>query len=237
MGTAKRTISGNQRLPMADKIAYGFGDLANNCVWAVIVTFLMSFYTDTLLIPAGSVGLLMVVSRIWDAINDPIIGTMADNCQTRWGKYKPWIIFGCVPLAVVYVLTFTGHPEWSMKSQIIYAWVTYCAMVLVYTIVNIPWGALNAVMTPDIDDRASLTSVKLFFSFGTNAVMTITVLPLVAFLGKGDDITGWKYTTIILGAVAVVFYLICGIKCKEVVHQPKSQKTVSLFGKIEGDFA
>ncbi|AOY78179.1 hypothetical protein BJL90_00835 [Clostridium formicaceticum] len=213
---------------MADKIAYGLGDMANNCIWAVIVNFLILFYTDVMLVPAAAVGILMLVSRIWDAFNDPVIGFLSDNTETRIGKYKPWIIFGTVPLAILYVFTFWAHPQWSLNGRIVYMAVTYCILVFSYTVVNIPWGALNAVMTPDTDERASLSGVRLFFSFGTNAIVTVAVIPMVSFLGKGSEVNGWLYTTMILGALSIPLYLICGIKCKEVVKPPETQKKVKM---------
>ena len=140
------------KVPFISKLAYGMGDVGCNFSWMFVGNFLMIFYTDVFGISMSAVATLMLISRFWDAINDPIIGALTDKTHTRWGRFRPWLLFGAPITALVLILTFWAHPEWSQTAKIIYMAVTYCILVLGYTCVNLPYGTLCGAMTQDIDE-------------------------------------------------------------------------------------
>ena len=150
----------NGKVPLISKIAYGFGDVGCNFSWMFVSNFLMIFYTDVFGISMAAVSALMLFSRFWDAINDPIVGGLTDKTKTRWGRYRPWLLVAAPITAVLLVMTFWARPDWPQNGKIIYMVITYCLLVLGYTCVNIPYGTLCGAMTQDIDERAKINTSR-----------------------------------------------------------------------------
>lgn len=212
------------RVPLISKVAYGMGDVGCNFSWMFVGNFLMIFYTDVFGIGMSAVATLMLLSRFWDAINDPIIGTLTDKTHTRWGRFRPWLLFGAPITAIVLMLTFWAHPEWSQTSKIIYMSVTYCILVLGYTCVNLPYGTLCGAMTQDIDERASLNTSRSVSAMIAIGVINIITVPLIELLGGDDKKMGYLAVAVLYGLIFAACHLFCFKHTRETVQPPVRQK-------------
>ena len=216
--------TGADRVPFICKLAYGMGDVGCNFSWMFVSNFLMIFYTDVFGIGMSAVATLMLVSRIWDAVNDPIIGTLTDKTHTRWGRFRPWLLFGAPATALVLMLTFWAHPSWSQGAKIAYMSVTYCVLVLGYTCVNLPYGTLCGAMTQNIDERAKLNTSRSVSAMIAIGVLNVITVPLVSFFGQGNAQRGYLLVAVAYGLVFVACHLFCFSKTREVVCVPEHQK-------------
>jgi GPH family glycoside/pentoside/hexuronide:cation symporter len=211
------------KLKVGEKIGYALGDMASNLYFQTFVIFLLNFYTDVFGIPAAAAGTLFLVTRIFDAVNDPIMGTIADRINTRWGKFRPFVFFFAFPLAIVGVFAFTT-PDYSVSGKLIYAYITYNLLMVMYTIVNVPYSSLMAVITPNSLERTVLSSYRFVAVFGGGLIVQGSVIYLVKYFGKGNDAVGWQWAMGCLGVLAVILLFITFISTKERVHPPKNQK-------------
>lgn len=214
----------NVKVPFIGKIAYGMGDVGCNFSWMFVGNFLMIFYTDVFGIGMSAVAGLMLFSRFWDAINDPIIGALSDKTHTRWGRYRPWLLIAAPLTAVVLMLSFWAHPDWSSTAKIVYMATTYCILVLGYTCVNIPYGTLCGAMTQNIEERAKINTFRSVSAMIAIGVINIITIPLILALGKGDEKKGYLLVAIIYGCVFAACHVFCFAKTKEVVEVPEKKK-------------
>ena len=152
------------KLSFREKFSYGFGDLASVLYWQTFMLYFTYFYTDVFLIPASVAAAMFLISRIWDGVNDPVMGIIADRTKTKWGHFRPYLLWLCVPFAVIGVLTFTV-PDFDMTGKLIWAYVTFNLMMMIYTAINIPYTALLGVISPDSNERTSVSSMKFLFAF------------------------------------------------------------------------
>lgn len=212
------------KVSLISKLAYGMGDVGCNFSWMFVGNFLMIFYTDVFGIGMGAVATLMLVSRFWDAINDPIIGSLTDKTRTRWGRFRPWLLFGAPLTALVLVLTFWAHPDWSQTTKIIYMAVTYCILVLGYTCVNLPYGTLCGAMTQDIDERASLNTSRSVSSMIAIGIINIVTVPLIEWFGGENASYGYLSVAVLYGIIFAACHLFCFHKTREVVEVPREQR-------------
>jgi Na+/melibiose symporter-like transporter len=181
-----------ERLSFKEKFGYGLGDTASNLYFQMFINFLLFFYTDVFGIPAAVAGILFMVSRFWDAVNDPIMGIIADRTNTKWGKFRPYLLWMMLPLAVIGVLAFTT-PELSLGGKIIYAYITYILMMMAYTAINIPYSALLGVLSPHSRQRTSASTYRFVLAFAGAFIVQGATLPLVNSLGiqdKGISLSG-----------------------------------------------
>lgn len=218
----------NAKLSFGEKIGYGFGDLASVLYWQTFMLYFTYFYTDVFLIPAGVAATMFLVSRLWDGVNDPMMGIIADRTNTKWGKFRPFLLWMCIPFAVVGVLTFTV-PDFGLTGKIVWAYVTFILIMMLYTAINIPYTSLLGVISADSSERTSVSSIKFIFAFAAGIIVSATLLPLTTILGKGNEAKGWQLSFVIYGIAAVIFFLIAFKTTKERVQPPKSQKTSVLL--------
>lgn len=212
------------KVPLISKIAYGMGDVGCNFSWMFVGNFLMIFYTDVFGIGMSAVAGLMLFSRFWDAINDPVIGSLSDKTHTRWGRYRPWLLIAAPLTAIVLMLTFWAHPDWPSTLKIVYMAVTYCILVLGYTCVNIPYGTLCGAMTQNIEERAKINTSRSVSAMIAIGVINIVTVPLISALGNGNDKRGYLLTAVLYGCIFAACHIFCFAKTKEVVAVPEKQK-------------
>ena len=209
---------------IGEKIGYGLGDTASNFVWALMMNFIMFYYTDIFGITAAAAGTMLLVARIADGVTDFMVGAVADRTRSRWGRFRPYLLWMCVPLAVVFVLAFTT-PDFGDWGKLVWAWTTYNLLMLLYTAINIPYGALSGVMTDDPLERTSVNSYRMAFAQIGGIVANSSFLLLVAKLGGGNDQLGAQRTVMLFSAVAVVLFLISFATTRERIQPPAEQRT------------
>jgi GPH family glycoside/pentoside/hexuronide:cation symporter len=185
--------------------------------------WLLFFYTDVYGISAAAAGTIMLIARFWDMAIDPVIGVVSDRTNTRWGKFRPYILFGAVPYAVLAVLTFTT-PDFGEYGKIIYAGATYVLLMTAYAFINLPYSALGAVMTDDTYERAGLNTYRFIAGFGGQFIVTGLALTLAEFFGGGDKAQGFQYTLFLFAALSLVFFFITFKTTRERVQPPKDQQ-------------
>lgn len=198
-------------------LAYGFGDVGCNFSWMFVGNFLMFFYTDIFGISMAAVATLMLVSRVWDAVNDPVVGLLADRTRTRWGRYRPWLAIGAPLTAAVLAFTFWAHPDWSESGKVAYMYVTYGLLVLGYTCVNLPYGTLCGAMTQDMDERARLNTSRSLAAMIAIGVINVITLPLVNVFGGKTSADAYLAVAVLYGAVFTACHLFCFANTREVV--------------------
>lgn len=228
--------SNNGKVPLISKIAYGFGDVGCNFSWMFVSNFLMIFYTDVFGISMAAVSALMLFSRFWDAINDPIVGGLTDKTNTRWGRYRPWLLVAAPITSVLLILSFWAHPDWSNTSKIVYMVITYCLLVLGYTCVNIPYGTLCGAMTQDIDERAKINTSRSVAAMIAIGIINIVTVPLISKLGSNSVKNGYLFVAIIYGCIFAACHFFCFAKTKEQVTIPEKEK-ISIKVQLEGRYA
>lgn len=215
------------RLGWGEKLGYGAGDLGFNLYWTTIASFLAAFYTDIFGISAAAAGTMLFVTKIVDAFTDPIIGGLADRTKSRFGKFRPYLLFAGIPMAAAATLTFTT-PDLPEGGKLIWAYATYTAMMVCYTILNIPYSALSGVMTASSQERTLLISTRFFFAFTGGALVNKFTLPLVEYLGGGNETTGWQLTMLLYSVIAILIFCITFFTTKERIAPPVHQTTNAL---------
>jgi len=213
----------SSKLSFKEKVGYSLGDTASHFVWDMVGFWLLFFYTDVYGISAAAAGTIMLVARFWDMAIDPIIGVVSDRTKSRWGKFRPYILFGAVPYAVLAILTFTT-PNFGEVGKIIYAGATYVLLMTAYATINLPYSALGAVMTDDTYERAGLNTYRFIAGFIGQFVVTGLALTLAQYFGHGDKAQGFQYTLFLFAGLSLVFFFITFQTTKERVQPPKAQK-------------
>ena len=214
--------NGDQKLSTAEKFAYGIGDGAANLIFQTQITFLMFFYTNVFGIEAGVAGTILLISRVIDAFNDPLIGALADRTNTRWGHYRPWILWTAIPLALAFVLCYIT-PPFNDTGKFVWAIATYNLLMITYAANNIPYCALSGVITADSLERTSLSSWRFVCAIAAAFVVNTFTLNLVAHFGGGDSKIGYPATMALWAIVGVVFFVITFAFTKERIQPNRKQ--------------
>lgn len=215
--------SNSMKLSLKEKIGYSLGDTASHFVWDMVGFWLLFFYTDIYGISAAAAGTIMLIARFWDMAIDPVIGIVSDRTNSRWGKFRPYILFGAIPYALLAVLTFTT-PDFGEVGKIVYAGATYVLLMTAYACINLPYSALGAVMSADTYERAGLNTYRFIAGFIGQFVVTGLALTLANFFGAGNKAQGFQYTVVLFAALSLIFFFITFKTTRERVQPPKEQK-------------
>ena len=223
-------------MKLSEKIGYGFGDMSSSMFWKLFSYFLPFFYSNVFGLSLADAGVLMLVTRIWDAVSDPMMGIICDRTKTRWGKYRPYLLFFALPFAVCGILLFTT-PE---NGKTLWAYITYICMMTVYTGINVPYGSLLNVMTADSDEKSVLSSYRMFFAYGGSFIALFAWEPLCNMFDKARVVSAeaagglasistspvaWNRAMIVIAACCFIFFILSFLLTKEHV---KSESTVSV---------
>lgn len=205
-------------------LAYGMGDVGCNFSWMFVGSFLMFFYSDIAEISLFTISTLLVVSRVWDALNDPAVGFFADRTRSRWGRYRPWLLFGAPITAILLALTFWYQEDLSENGRVVYMYVTYCLLVLGYTSVNLPYGTLCGTLTQNMYERAKLNTSRSVSAMIAINVINIITLPIINYFSEGSDKAhGFLMVAILYGIIFTACHWFTFLNTKEVVAPPKGE--------------
>lgn len=223
----KTSIISKAKLSFGTKLSYGLGDFASQLSWTMVSSYLMIFYTDVFGLAPAVVATLFLTARIWDGINDPIMGLIMERTSSKYGRFRPYLLYGPIFLAAANILTFTV-PSFGTVGKIVFAYATYVSLDMAYTAVNIPYGALATVMSEDTNERTSLNSFRMFSTNVAGIVMGMVTMPLILKLGGGNMQKGYFWTTVVFSVVSVPLFWLVFKNCKEVVEPPKTQEKITL---------
>ncbi|HXY25454.1 MAG TPA: MFS transporter [Candidatus Acidoferrum sp.] len=215
-----------EKLSFGEKFGYSLGDMAANFIFQFMIALQLDFYTHTFGLTPAQTGTLFGVVGLSVAFLNPVMGVIADHTTTRWGKFRPWLLWTAVPFGIIGVLTFTT-PNLSPAAKLIYAWVTYILLRVIYIINNVPYASLTAVMTGDPDERTSISSYRQIAANTAGFIIASLAIPMVAFFGQGNDARGYQLTMGLLSLVGVIFFIITFLTTKERI-QPDPQQKMSL---------
>ena len=209
---------------LREKIGYGFGDAASSMFWKIFTFYLAIFYTDVFGITAVAAGTMFLITRIWDTANDPLMGIICDRTNSKWGKFRPYLLWVAVPFGIIGVLLFTT-PQVGTTGKLIYAYISYTIMMMTYTAINVPYASLLGVMSADSNDRTSLASYRMIFAFGGSLLVVAIYQPLLDIFSKSFAIgTAYQLTMAIIGSIAIVFFLFTFLWTRERIVVPESQE-------------
>lgn len=201
---------------LKEKIGYGFGDMSSSMFWKIFSYYLPIFYSDVYELSLTQTATLMFVTRIWDTVSDPMMGVIADRTETRWGKYRPYLLWFAVPFAIAGVLLFTT-PNWSENGKLIWAYCTYILMMTVYTGINVPYASMLGVITDNSDEKTVFSSYRMFFAYAGSFIALFAWEPLCnIFESMTDSVTtGWQYAMVVLASMCIVLFLLSFFMTKE----------------------
>jgi GPH family glycoside/pentoside/hexuronide:cation symporter len=213
-----------QKLSVGEKTGYALGDMAANFIFQAMLALQLDFYTHTFGLTAAQAGTLFLVVGLGVAFFNPVMGVIADRTKSRWGKFRPWLLWTAVPFGIISVLTFTT-PQLSPGAKIIYAWTTYILLRIIYTVNNVPYASLTAVMTQDPDERTSISSYRQIAANSAGFIVQSLAVLMVAFFGHGNDARGYQFTMGLLSLLSVIFFIVSFFATEERIQPNPEQKT------------
>ena len=199
--------------------------MASSMFWKLFGAYLMIFYTDVFGLPAAVVGTMFLITRIWDSAFDPIVGVVADRTHSRWGKFRPYLLWLAAPFGIIGVLTFVT-PDWSPTGKLVYAYVTYSLMMMIYSAINVPYASLLGVMSPNPKERNTLSTYRMTFAYIGSFIALLLFMPLVNFFSGnskdlGDQQTGWTMAVVVIAILCIILFFGCFAWTKERVKPIK----------------
>lgn len=211
---------------LKEKIGYGFGDMSSSMFWKIFSYYLPIFYSNVFGLRLEDTALLLLITRIWDAVSDPAMGLIADRTHTRWGKYRPYLLWVALPFAICGILLFTT-PDLGRTGKLVWAYVTYLLMMTVYTGINVPYGAMLGVMTDDSDTKTVFSSYRMFFAYGGSFIALFAWEPLCNYFQSlsVSETSSWQYSMMVIASLCLVGFLLCFCMTREHV---KSVSTASI---------
>jgi GPH family glycoside/pentoside/hexuronide:cation symporter len=215
-----------QKIGLMEKIGYGLGDGASNLIWMIFIYYQSNFYTDVYGLAAAAAGTMLLVTRSWDIFVDVLIGMIADRTNTRWGKFRPFLLWMALPFGIIATLAFTT-PPFSDSGKLISAYVTLTLLMLAYSAINVPYGALMGVISPDPQQRTELSAFRFSFAQGAGFLVALLAMPMVTHFGQGDKQHGYMITVGLFSVVAILMFLGTFATTRERVVPDASQKTSS----------
>ena len=219
----------NQRLR---HIGYGLGDMSSSMFWKIFSYYLPFFYSNIMGLSLKDAGIILLVTRLWDAVSDPMMGVIADRTQTRWGKYRPYLLFVAPLFSVCGILLFTC-PDWQYTAKLIWAYITYILMMTVYTGINVPYGAMLGVMTEDSHEKTIYSSFRMFFAYGGSFLALFLWEPLCNAFGGYYSQQGWFWAIVVIATCCLMLFIGCFLLTREQVH---TISTVSVGNDIKALF-
>lgn len=242
-----------EKIKLKEKIAYGFGDAASSMFWKIFGMYSLFFYTDVFGITAAAAGTMFLIARLWDSFFDVFVGIAADRTKTKWGKYRPYLLWFAIPFAVMGVFTFYA-PDLSSTGKLVYAYITYSLMMIVYSLINVPYASLLGAISADPEERNQLSSYRMSFAFIGSFVTFMLLQPLIDFFSKTFDsesvrqatqsaeasvstsVIGWVMGVGVIGIICVILFLLCFSWTKERVQQIESEENVSIKTDLKNLF-
>lgn len=202
---------------LSDKIGYGFGDMASSMFWKIFSYYLPFFYANIFGISLVDTGVLLLVTRIWDAVSDPMMGIVADRTKTRWGKYRPYLLWVAAPFSICGILLFTT-PDWGYAARLIWAYVTYILMMTVYTAINVPYGAMLGVMTDNSHEKTVFSSFRMFFAYGGSFIALFAWDPLCEMFKNNFGFSlqsSWQAAMCVIAICCFLLFILCFCMTRE----------------------
>ena len=203
----------NSDISLKEKVGYGLGDAASSMFWKLFGMYLLFFYTDVFGMEAAAVGTMFLITRLWDSLFDPVVGVVADRTRTRWGKFRPYILFLAIPFAVIGAFTFYT-PSFSSSGKIIYAYLTYSLMMIIYSGINVPYASLLGVLSPKPKDRNVLSTYRMAFAYLGSFITLLLFMPMVNYFSGNSNVQedqqhGWFMAVIVIAVVCAILFLLC----------------------------
>lgn len=241
-----------EKITLKEKIGYGFGDAASSMFWKIFGMYSLFFYTDVLGITAAAAGTMFLVARLWDSFFDVFVGIISDRTKSRYGKYRPYLLWFAIPFAVMGAITFFA-PDFGQTGKLVYAYITYSLMMIVYSMINVPYASLLGAISSDPTERNSLSSYRMSFAFIGSFVTFMLLQPLIDFFANtfGNETVGeaakavesvstspvgWVMGVGAIGIICVVLFLLCFSWTKERVTQIESEENASVKQDLKNLF-
>ncbi len=221
----------HQKLRLTEKVGYGLGDFASNLYFQFFNLFLFYYYTDVFGLNPAAIGTMYLVANFWDAVNDPMMGAIADRVQTKNGKYRPFLLWFAIPYGVLGYAIF-ANPDLGEIGKLAFAYTTFIAFKMVYTAINVPYSALMGVVTDRQEDRMSLATFRFLGAFGGGFVVSLLVRPLVKLFGGDDEVLGFQTTMALFGFFSIIFFFVTYFTTRERV-KPQLEQNVSVIKDLK----